>query len=656
MRKGFCVVIIVVFINSLAFAMTGSGTSASPYLIQSYSDFQAFIDPANASTYWAYGIYTRLETDIDLDPALPDRVTYTNALISPNTTPGSTSFGGVQYNGHFDGNGHIIDNMTINNNDNYLAFVGYLGSNGSIKNLGLRNIEIVGGDDTSYAGGLAGYSAGLIEACYVTGTFSAYRWSGGFVGRIDYSSQTYDCYAQVNVTYSRSGYFVGGFVGNLNSSYDIRHCYSAGLAPSGAGFSSSDGGVSICFWDTQSSMATSSEAGFGRTTAQMKTAANYEGWGSGKWTINEGVDYPRLSWENKPGTPMVNTVNRTYTGSGMSHDPYMLATAEDLAVWSRRVEDWDDYVQLKNDIDMEGVDNYWPIGCFSGNLDGQGHLIMNLTVDMDTNYVGLVGYSYGNIRNLVLHNCNITGKNRTGALVGSSVWAQIDNCGTTGSVSGTSYVGGLVGYFVGWMNGCYSRCNVTGTGQATGGLAGMAFNSEINNCYARGTVAGGNYDTGGLLGENGWSNDTLNCYSTGAVTGSTNTAGLIGDLYSGTVSNSFWDTSSSQMLVGYNGSGTASNVYGYETGVMKTQNTYCDYGWDFVGETANGTEDIWKIEAGNYPQLVWEQPLPEPPCEYVLLGDVNNDCRFNLIDLASMSANWLVDCRTNPTHPGCVPE
>ena len=35
--------------------------------------------------------------------------------------------------------------------------------------------------------------------------------------------------------------------------------------------------------------------------------------------------------------------------------------------------------------------------------------------------------------------------------------------------------------------------------------------------------------------------------------------------------------------------------------------TFLDAGWDFVGKTANGTEDIWWINEGkDYPRLWWE--------------------------------------------------
>lgn len=43
-------------------------------------------------------------------------------------------------------------------------------------------------------------------------------------------------------------------------------------------------------------------------------------------------------------------------------------------------------------------------------------------------------------------------------------------------------------------------------------------------------------------------------------------------------------------------------------------------------------------------------------CEYVLAGDLNDDCKVDFSDLALMAANWLIDCDQNPTNPACVPK
>jgi hypothetical protein len=63
--------------------------------------------------------------------------------------------------------------------------------------------------------------------------------------------------------------------------------------------------------------------------------------------------------------------------------------------------------------------------------------------------------------------------------------------------------------------------------------------------------------------------------------------------------NCFWDVDTS-------GSSISSGGEGLHTAAMQNVLVYLDYGWDFVGKTENGTEDIWFIEGQDYPWLSWE--------------------------------------------------
>jgi hypothetical protein len=101
-------------------------------------------------------------------------------------------------------------------------------------------------------------------------------------------------------------------------------------------------------------------------------------------------------------------------------------------------------------------------------------------------------------------------------------------------------------------------------------------------------------------------------YSTGAVVASTRVTefgsalyggGLVGVVYSGITEHCFWDTDTS-------GQATSAGGTGKTAAEMQTVSTFLDAGWDFVGEMANGTEDIWWINEGkDYPRLWWELPV-----------------------------------------------
>jgi len=104
---------------------------------------------------------------------------------------------------------------------------------------------------------------------------------------------------------------------------------------------------------------------------------------------------------------------------------------------------------------------------------------------------------------------------------------------------------------------------------------------------------------GGLVGHNEYYGRVTQCYSTGAVTGRYCVGGLVG-WNRDAVTASFWDIQTSVQ-------GTSAGGTGKTTAEMQTAKTFLDAGWDFVGETTNGTEDIWWIlEGQDYPRLWWE--------------------------------------------------
>ncbi|MGB7582202.1 MAG: GLUG motif-containing protein, partial [Sedimentisphaerales bacterium] len=227
---------------------------------------------------------------------------------------------------------------------------------------------------------------------------------------------------------------------------------------------------------------------------------------------------------------------------------------------------------------------------------------------------GLIGYNnYGKI-NSCSSSVSINGGHNThslGGLAGYNYYGDINNSFATGNVTGVSSFnsfgmdfGGLVGgNYNGIISQCWASGNVSGDAEQNargnccfGGLVGLNYyGGTISNCYATGSVSvtsgiRGGY-IGGLIGENGdYDSSATNCYSTGAVIGNPYIVygGLVGENSIGTVTASFWDMDTSGLTFSDGGEGKT-------TAEMKTESTFTDAGWDFVGETANGTEDIWWI-------------------------------------------------------------
>jgi hypothetical protein len=108
-------------------------------------------------------------------------------------------------------------------------------------------------------------------------------------------------------------------------------------------------------------------------------------------------------------------------------------------------------------------------------------------------------------------------------------------------------------------------------------------------------VGSGRY-VGALAGYN--QGTVIRCYSSASVSG--DYAGGLVSWNHGSIAASFWDIQAS-------GQATSDGGTGKTTAEMQTAQTFLDAGWDFVGETANGTEDIWWIlEGKDYPRLWWE--------------------------------------------------
>jgi hypothetical protein len=92
------------------------------------------------------------------------------------------------FTGTFDGQGHSIKNLTINQTDPLVssAVVGlfaYVQTTGNIRNLGLTNVSVSATSQQTLAGALVGYNFGSITNSYVTGSITAGGCcNGSFVG------------------------------------------------------------------------------------------------------------------------------------------------------------------------------------------------------------------------------------------------------------------------------------------------------------------------------------------------------------------------------------------------------------------------------------------------------------------------------------------
>jgi len=626
----------------------GTGEPNDPYLI-----FDAVQMNAIGAEPNDWDRHFKLMADIDLDA-----FTGTSFNIIAN-------FAGV-----FDGNDHTIANFTYESNDS--DYIGLFAKvNGIIKDLGLVDPN-VNADTASYIGSLTGNNSGKVINCYTQGgSVSGGGQVGGLIGLN--GGTILNSFADSNV--SATGDYVGGLAGynsgtiissasfgnvetdgncvggltgynewivslsyatgsvsgqenigglvGLNKmifwstpSGTIAHCYAVGGVSGtdnvgGLVGTNDNGPVYGSFWDTQTSGQQDSDGGIPKTTAEMKDpntfldagwdfVEEYENGPNDDWAMPIGGGYPVLSWQLSELSPLPAFSG----GSGEPNNPYLISTSNDLSRIGHNPRLMNAHFKMTNDVNMADTthfiigNNLYP---FAGTFDGAGHVISNFyrysyTGEMTKGLFGIVNGEDTEIKNLGLTDSYMSG-------------------------GGYQTVGLLVGRLInGTVTGCFAeRGRVEVFESDGGGLVGTNVGT-ISNCYANVYISGW-YGVGGLVESN--AGVISNCYSTGKVEGMLDHGGLV-SRNSGPVTNSFWDVNSSDEPI------SAAGI-GLTTTEMQTMSTFTDAGWDFVGETDNGTDDVWTICNGaDYPRLTWQ----------FVIGDFDGDGDNDFRDFAIFAANW----------------
>ncbi|MHC4184796.1 MAG: GLUG motif-containing protein [Planctomycetota bacterium] len=360
-------------------------------------------------------------------------------------------------------------------------------------------------------------------------------------------------------------------------------------------------------------------------------------------------------------------------GSGTAGDPYLIYTPEQMNAIGANSLDWDKHFKLMADIDLGGYTGtaYNIIGSsgspFQGVFDGNDHAISNFSYSYNgsNNHIGLFGYidhadaaiknlsvvdanvfigspdcEYigtiagilykGNILNCNTTNVSLDAKNSTfvGGMFGASDYdGNISNCFVSGTISGTSLVGGLVGWTASIISDCHTSVTIT-AGSDSGGLAGGIKSSEISNCSSDGIVVntatiGGSYTSyagglvgwaeffsgkrisnisychsscnvsieggsgnmiGGLVGYNCCFTVITHCYAAGNIEGDSYLGGLVGANYGGYIYDSFatGDVNGVESVGGLVGDNDCTISRCFATGnVTGEENVGGLFGWNF---------------------------------------------------------------------------
>ncbi len=282
------------------------------------------------------------------------------------------------------------------------------------------------------------------------------------------------------------------------------------------------------------------------------------------------------------------SVSASLSGSGISSDPFLIASGSDLAYMAQQVNAGAsiggvpassacyklsaDIVLNQNASDYENwgssaPSNSWtPIGNstsrFTGVFDGDGYKVSGIYIKNSSSFQGLFGFIEGaTVKNVGVTDSYIEGDFYTAAVVGSNS-GTIENCYNTGVINGTAYVGGVAGdnrtgaiirncYNSGSVSGGYNiggvigavpggtaeNCRNTGSVSSTdvyvGGVTG-SMSGTMQYCYNMGRVSGGSNSVGGVVG---YSGGTMRyCYNAGGISGVKYVGGVAGSFVDGSIS------------------------------------------------------------------------------------------------------------------------
>ena len=476
----------------LNITMSGSGTSADPYLITNYDELrQASYNLGNASS----GKYYQLTADINLAGKK-------SVMIGNDSS---------KFLGTFDGNGHTISNLTLAGHD-YIGLFGY--NEGTIKGLRVIDANVSG---HQYVGIITGRTDGKTTGLVIKGNVNGYRYLGLASGYV--RSTTVEAMVEGNVTSTHNvqgeDSLTGGIVGYFYTG-KVNGIYLGGTVSTQGGnaykaIGSIDGSTTIRTITASTVTAPSVDDGFAAKNGQsapvsgMDNIAMYEavldtyiGGDKDRDSYSDGYYY---DYDETGNFTVFKLSERpltiTMAGEGTSANPYKITNYNELKQVSYNLGDASTgkYYRLDSDINLSEQkaimigDDY---NMFKGTFDGNAHTINNLTL-LGYNYVGLFGYNGGTVKGLTVTESNVSGYQYIGIIAGRT--DKPINCAIAkGNVSGYQYLGLATGYIRNTtveavvQGNVSSIYNAASTNAKAGGIVGYFYTGTVRGMYLGGAV------------------------------------------------------------------------------------------------------------------------------------------------------------------------
>ena len=473
-----------------------------------------------------------------------------NALLTADIDMKGLSFTPIgqdnrDYKGHFNGQGHRILNLVTNADKHNQALFGQAVDGAIIENIIIDQSCVMKG--TAFTAGILGHVWGdgvIVRNCGNEADIKgSAQNSAGIVGCSEKIVHISNCYNTGSISGSHENAGICAWMGSSEST--IRNCFSTATEINGAAMWRRDDVKSENIYNIEGLQGTAFtlEDMAGGKLAYMLNGNKstdvewYQVLGAGAdahpMPFGSAVVYANgtlqcdgitpveggeLTFSNTEGSTVLdhNFVEGFCDNCNAPQPDYLTANADgffELAngqqlVWFAHYAsklDQQANALLTADIDMKGINDYPGIGfggkAFAGTLDGQTHIISNLTMDMpEEDNVGLVREitAGATIKNITTdYTCYFKGKKFAAAFVGKADGngtAQLEQLGNEAYVETVDQnAGGIVG------------CNTSGNLKLT-----------LLNCYNAGTITSG-WEAGGLSGWLGNDAITTNCYNMGLV-------------------------------------------------------------------------------------------------------------------------------------------
>lgn len=423
---------------------------------------------------------------------------------------------GHKYCGTFDGQGHMIDHLVLDNSGyDSQGIFGQVGGSTDADECIIRNL--IAGPNNSIKGN---------------------KWVGGLIGCADGSGtiKLINCGQEGYVEAVNEN--AAAMIGCMKScALYLENCYNIGNIKGGRESAIISGWLAGHKYHTVSGFYNTGSIEYGQD-GDHSLFRNQDG--SNNWA---DIPYSEFTkYEN---------VYHIYKDQGATQvakdaDYYQIGDGQELkwfAYWTRTGSNTTAKGKLTANIDMSGIE-YPGIGSdskkFAGELVGDGaKIISNLTINENGNDVGLVRVATGGarVKNITIDaSCSIKGGSQVGAIIGTLNGGgdvYVENCGNEAPVEGTHYVGGLVGKAFSNTVGHFTNCYNVGIVKAgvAANAAGLTYNTDgavFTNCYS---YLNENDCYG--LNDNKWFTNTdnytaTNCYGNNSSSNS-NIAGLSAD-------------------------------------------------------------------------------------------------------------------------------